>query len=140
MRLSLTVCVLFGLVGVLHSAESGTILGLYDAFGKPTPGAAPGGGYSALIRLGSKTILFDAGGDADRFARNAKALGADLKSVDFAVLSHRHGTHAPGFDHVLRVNPSLKLYIPDDPMLGGGTGLRLPVVPRDIVEALPLEQ
>jgi len=140
MRPGLTVCLLLGLAGVLHSADNGTILSLYDAFGKEIPGTELGWGYSALIRLEGRTILFDAGGDAGRFARNAKALGVDLKSVDFAVLSHRHGDHASGFDHVFHVNPSLKLYIPDDMMLGAGPGLRLPAVPRDIVESLPPEQ
>ena len=124
----------------LYAAENGAILSLYDAFGKEIQGTELGWGYSALVRFEGRTILFDAGGDADRFGRNAKALGADLKSVEFAVLSHRHGDHASGFDHAFRVNPTLKLYIPDDTMLGGGPGLRLPVAPRDIVEALPREQ
>lgn len=110
---------MLSLAGVLQAGDNGRILSLYDAFGKETPGTELGWGYSALIRLENRTILFDAGGDADLFARNAKALGADLKSVDFAVLSHRHADHTSGFDHVFRVNPSLKLYIPDDILLGG---------------------
>jgi 7,8-dihydropterin-6-yl-methyl-4-(beta-D-ribofuranosyl)aminobenzene 5'-phosphate synthase len=119
--------------------QTGSITNLYDAFGKAVPGTHFAWGYSALIRFGDKTILFDAGGDANQFAQNVKALGIDLRSIDYAVLSHRHGDHASGFDYVFTVNPSLKLYAPDDLMLGGGAGLTLPAVPRDLVQILSPE-
>lgn len=133
---------LMGLTSAAIAADnpSGTIQNLYDAFGKDTPGTAPAWGYSALVRFEGKTILFDAGADADRFGRNANALGVDLKALDYAVLSHRHGDHAAGFDYVFKQNPSLQLYLPDDPMLGGTAGLTLPVVPRDVLDSLPPEQ
>jgi 7,8-dihydropterin-6-yl-methyl-4-(beta-D-ribofuranosyl)aminobenzene 5'-phosphate synthase len=116
------------------------IVTLYDAFGKEAPGAEQGWGYSVLLRFQGKTILFDSGGDADRFARNIKALGVDLKGVDFAVLSHSHGDHGAGFDYVLKVNPTLKLYVPNDRLFGGGAGLPFPKVPLEVVNALPPEQ
>jgi len=133
---------LIGLASVAISADnpSGTILNLYDAFGKDTPGTEFAWGYSALVHFEGKTILFDAGGDADRFGRNANALGVNLKAVDYGVLSHRHADHASGFDYVFKQNPSLQLYLPDDLMLGGTSGLKLPSVPHDVLESLPPEQ
>jgi 7,8-dihydropterin-6-yl-methyl-4-(beta-D-ribofuranosyl)aminobenzene 5'-phosphate synthase len=135
----LVLCI--GLTGTLYPADEpdGSITNLYDAFGKSIPGTKFDWGYSALIRFQGKTILFDAGANADQFAANVQALGVDLRKVDFAVLSHRHGDHASGFDHAFRANPSLRLYAPDDLMLGGGPGLPLPPVAPGIVNALPDE-
>lgn len=122
------------------SGQQNTITNLYDAFGLGKKGTVLDWGYSVLIRYHGKTILFDAGGNADLFERNVKAAGIDLKQVEFAVLSHKHGDHASGFDYVLSVNPSLKLYLPNDPALGGGTGLALPKVSKELRTALTPEQ
>jgi 7,8-dihydropterin-6-yl-methyl-4-(beta-D-ribofuranosyl)aminobenzene 5'-phosphate synthase len=116
------------------------IVTLYDAFGKEPPGTEFGWGYSVLIRFQGKTILFDSGSDADRFARNTKALRVDLKHIDFAILSHSHGDHTAVFDYVLKSNPSLKLYVPNDRLFGGGVGLPFPKLPQEIMNALPPEQ
>src|SRR5260370_41187235 len=128
MRITLFVCALVALPAQLTPAtqRDGIIVNLYDAFGKAPKGAELAWGYSALVRFHGKTILFDSGGDADRFARNTKALGVDLKTVDYAVLSHSHGDHASGFDYALKVNSTLKIYMPDDSWLRGGPGLPLP--------------
>src|SRR5438874_12992664 len=63
---------------------------LYDAFGKPS-GMKKDWGYSALVEYGGKRILFDTGNNAEIFAQNVKVSGVDLKKLDFAVISHRHG-------------------------------------------------
>ncbi len=94
------------------------IQNLYDAFGYGKKGTILDWGYSALVRYNGKTILFDSGSQADVLAHNAKALGVDLSKVDIAVLSHRHADHASGFDYLLKVNPSVKLYLPSDRGLG----------------------
>jgi 7,8-dihydropterin-6-yl-methyl-4-(beta-D-ribofuranosyl)aminobenzene 5'-phosphate synthase len=44
-----------------------------------------------------------------------KALGVDLKKLDFVVISHRHADHTSGITYLLRVNPSVKIYTPDEP-------------------------
>ena len=106
------------LVAVTTAAgQQNSITNLYDAFGLGKKETVLDWGYSVLIRYHGRTILFDAGGNADLFERNVKAAGADLKKVEFAVLSHKHGDHASGFDYVLTVNPSLKLYLPNDSAL-----------------------
>ena len=127
----------FFAAAVALPAQQNTIQNLYDAFGYEKKGTVLDWGYSALIHFNGKTILFDAGANGDLFARNAKATGADLKKIDFAVLSHKHGDHASGFDYVLQVNPSLKLYLPNDPSLGAGMGLPLPEVSKELLASLP---
>jgi len=84
---------------------------LYDAFGKPSA-LKRGWGYSALVEYGGKRVLFDTGGNLDDFAFNANALGVDLSRLDFVVLTHRHGDHTSGLHHVLKVNPSVRIYTP----------------------------
>lgn len=57
-------------------------------------------GLSCLITLRrggeARTLLFDAGPEADVLARNVQRLGADLGRVDAIVLSHGHWDHAGG--------------------------------------------
>ena len=65
---------------------------LYDAFGG-TSTMKKDWGFAALIEYGGKRILFDTGNNADIFAHNIDAKGIDLKQLDFAVVSHRHGDH-----------------------------------------------
>jgi 7,8-dihydropterin-6-yl-methyl-4-(beta-D-ribofuranosyl)aminobenzene 5'-phosphate synthase len=86
---------------------------LYDAFGK-TSAMRKDWGFSALIEYGGKRILFDTGNNADIFAHNVEAKGVDLRQLDFAVVSHRHGDHTSGLNHLLKVNPSVKIYAPQE--------------------------
>src|SRR5258708_6253368 len=86
---------------------------LYDAFGSD-PSMSKDWGYSALVEIAGKRILFDTGNDADIFAANVKAKGVDLKTLDFVVLSHRHSDHMAGLNYVLSVNPTVKIYAPKE--------------------------
>ena len=81
-------------------AQSNTaqITVLYDAFGK-TSTMKKDWGFSALIEYGGKRILFDTGNNAEIFAHNVEAKGVDLRQLDFAVVSHRHGDHTSGLNH-----------------------------------------
>jgi len=84
---------------------------LYDAFGD-RPGLEPDWGFSALVEYGGRRILFDAGNDGEIFARNVRALKVDLRHLDFAVISHRHGDHTGGLGYLLQVNPKVTIYAP----------------------------
>lgn len=57
-------------------------------------------GFSALVKTTGEgkthTLLFDFGFSKDGAAQNAQTLGADLKEVEAAVLSHGHSDHASG--------------------------------------------
>jgi 7,8-dihydropterin-6-yl-methyl-4-(beta-D-ribofuranosyl)aminobenzene 5'-phosphate synthase len=71
-------------------------------------------GFSALVEVAGKRILFDTGNDRDIFAANVKAKGVDLTTLDFVVLSHRHSDHMAGLSHVLSINPNVKIYAPQE--------------------------
>ncbi len=114
-RISFRLGVLLFLIPSLYAAPSGNrVTILYDAFGK-SPAVTKAWGFSALVEYGGKRILFDAGGNAEIFEHNVKALGADLTQLDFAVISHRHGDHTSGLNYLLRVNPTVKIYTPAEP-------------------------
>jgi len=117
-------CLLFGGLAAMGSwvvdtpsarAQTNTaqITVLYDAFGK-TSTMKKDWGFAALIEYGGKRILFDTGNDADIFAHNVAAKGIDLRQLDFAVISHRHGDHTSGLNHLLKVNPAVKIYAPQE--------------------------
>jgi 7,8-dihydropterin-6-yl-methyl-4-(beta-D-ribofuranosyl)aminobenzene 5'-phosphate synthase len=86
---------------------------LYDAFGKPSA-MKKDWGFSALIEYHGQRILFDTGNNAEIFAHNVKAKGIDLTTLDFVVVSHRHGDHTSGLNHLLRVNPTVKIFAPQE--------------------------
>jgi len=87
---------------------------LYDSFGK-SPALTMDWGFAALVEYGGKRILFDTGNNAKIFEHNVKALGVDLRNLDFVVISHRHADHTSGITHLLKVNPKVKIYVPDEP-------------------------
>jgi 7,8-dihydropterin-6-yl-methyl-4-(beta-D-ribofuranosyl)aminobenzene 5'-phosphate synthase len=93
--------------------SDGQITILYDAFGKDAS-MKKDWGFSALVEIAGKRILFDTGNDRDIFAENVKASGVDLTNLDFVVLSHRHSDHMAGLSHVLSVNPKVKIYAPKE--------------------------
>jgi 7,8-dihydropterin-6-yl-methyl-4-(beta-D-ribofuranosyl)aminobenzene 5'-phosphate synthase len=112
---------------------------LFDAFGKPS-GLKRGWGYSAFIEYGGRRVLFDTGSNGAGFAENVKALGVDLKRLDFVVLSHRHNDHTGGLNHVLQENPGVTIYTPVE---GAGfnskTGPALMNMIKRYVETVPDE-
>jgi 7,8-dihydropterin-6-yl-methyl-4-(beta-D-ribofuranosyl)aminobenzene 5'-phosphate synthase len=97
---------------------------LYDAFGK-NASMKKDWGFSALIEMNGKRILFDTGNNPDIFAQNVKAAGVDLTKLDFVIMSHRHGDHMGGLTYLLKVNPHVKIYAPRDGV-GGVYGSSLP--------------
>ena len=67
-------------------------------------------GLSIHIEYQGMKVLLDMGA-SDYFARNADALGIDLKQVDYAVLSHAHYDHADGLETFLEMNRRAGVYI-----------------------------
>src|SRR6266480_4581179 len=118
MRIRVPVCfattsILLLSTGILTAQSVNRITVLYDAFGKSSP-LKKDWGFSAFIEYNGKRILFDTGNNADTFAQNLKALGGDLKKLDFVVISHRHGDHTSGLSYLSDVNPSVKIYAPKE--------------------------
>ena len=53
-------------------------------------------GYSALVDVDGKKVLFDTGANPDTVLKNAAALGIDLSVVEDVVVSHHHDDHTGG--------------------------------------------
>jgi 7,8-dihydropterin-6-yl-methyl-4-(beta-D-ribofuranosyl)aminobenzene 5'-phosphate synthase len=114
LAVALTLCVpSAGAAAADPPAAAGRVTILYDAFGDRS-GLERDWGFSALIEYGGRRILFDAGNDGEVFARNVRRLGVDLRRLDFAVISHRHADHTGGLAHLLRVNPAVTIYAPNE--------------------------
>jgi len=69
-------------------------------------------GFSCLIRLPAKTILFDTGGDSPTLLHNMRQLQIDPGEVDIVVLSHIHGDHVGGLSGFLEENSAVTVYLP----------------------------
>jgi len=110
---------------------------LYDAFGKD-PAMEKDWGYAALVEYGGKRILFDTGNKPEVLAQNAKAKSIDLGSLDFVVMSHRHGDHMGGLAYLLKVNPKVKIYAPKEGFGVYGADLPSSFYRKD--SSLPSEQ
>jgi 7,8-dihydropterin-6-yl-methyl-4-(beta-D-ribofuranosyl)aminobenzene 5'-phosphate synthase len=95
-------------------------------------------GYAAFVEYGGKRILFDTGNNPEILEQNAKAKGVDLTKLDFVVLSHRHGDHMGGLAYVLKVNPTVKIYAPQEAFGVFGSSLPSSFYRKDT--ALPSEQ
>jgi 7,8-dihydropterin-6-yl-methyl-4-(beta-D-ribofuranosyl)aminobenzene 5'-phosphate synthase len=109
---------------------------LYDAFGRDDS-MTKDWGFSALVEVGGKRILFDTGNNADIFAHNTRMAGVDLTKLDFVVISHRHGDHMGGLNHLLAVNPDVRIYVPKENFGVFGASLPGTFYRRD--ETLPAE-
>ena len=123
--LLLTPTALFG------AAEIKRITNLYDAFGAPSIALVKDWGFAALVEYGGRRILFDTGNHADTFERNIKALEVDLTRLDAVVISHRHGDHTSGLTYLLKINPGVTIYAPQE-----GAFFNAPL-PRDFLNHQP---
>lgn len=110
---------------------------LNDAFGRE-PALTKDWGYCVLVEAAGRRILFDTGNNGEVLAKNAAAKGIDLARLDFAVLSHRHGDHMGGLNHLLAVNPDVRIYAPDEGF--GVYGSELPATFPRVDEALPAHE
>ena len=116
--------------------SAGQITVLYDAFGK-TSSLKKDWGFAALVEYGGKRILFDTGNNAEIFAHNVQAKAVDLTTLDFAVVSHRHGDHTSGLNYLVSVNPTVPIYAPKENFGVFGAALPGTFYRRD--ESLPAE-
>ena len=107
--LSLAVALCSPVVAKAQNERRITIL--YDAFGPPSS-LKMDWGFAALIEYNGRRILFDTGNNAKIFAHNVDQLNVDLTRLDAVVISHRHGDHTSGLNHLVKINPSVKIYAP----------------------------
>ncbi len=70
----------------------------------------PGWGFSALLEIGQRRILFDAGPHS--LLPTLKTLEIPPETIKEAVLSHFHPDHYGGFTEFLQANAGVTLYVP----------------------------
>ena len=116
--------------------REGTITNLYDAFSKDTS-LTRDFGFSCIAKYQGKTILFDAGSNADIFKRNTNKLGIDLSMVDIVVVSHGHFDHLNGIDYLLQINPKVKIYFPYDIFWGAPVPFDAAGQEQEVKDSLP---
>ena len=83
---------------------------IYDNY-EYEPGLRTGWGFSCLVEVGDKKILFDTGADRMIELFNIERLGLDLKGVEVVFLSHAHGDHTGGLSGVLEAASGPKVYV-----------------------------
>lgn len=66
-------------------------------------------GYSAIVEVDSRKLLFDTGQRPETVLQNAEELGFDLHEIEDVFLSHNHGDHTGG---LLTLREKLKVLNP----------------------------
>lgn len=108
-------------------------------------------GFSALVEVDGRCVLFDAGRHPDTVLRNARALGIDLSCVSDVVLSHFHFDHTTGLvpllralrsqnpEAIRRVHVAKGFFLPRRAERTGDTERNQMIALRDTLEAAGVE-
>jgi len=68
-------------------------------------------GFSCLVEMAEKTILFDTGAKDNKIIDNMNALNISPEIIDEVVISHDHWDHTGGLEAVLQKNPNVTVYL-----------------------------
>ena len=88
-----------------------SIISVYDNY-QVNPNLTTGWGFGCVIRIPTKNILFDTGGNSSILLSNMEKMSVDPKDIDIVVISHIHGDHVGGLNGFLERNGNVKVYIP----------------------------
>jgi 7,8-dihydropterin-6-yl-methyl-4-(beta-D-ribofuranosyl)aminobenzene 5'-phosphate synthase len=88
-----------------------TMITIYDNY-RHDPDLETAWGFSCLVDVDGRKLLFDTGGDGSILLDNMKKLGIDPEEIDAVVLSHAHGDHTGGLDDFLKVGVHPRVYLP----------------------------
>ena len=69
-------------------------------------------GFSALVEVKGRKILFDTGANGEILLSNMQKLKINPKEIGDVFISHLHWDHTGGLASFLRLNSKLKLWIP----------------------------
>jgi len=72
----------------------------------------PDWGFSCLVEIYNRTILFDTGSNGSILLENMKKLDIDPLSIDEVFISHFHFDHVGGLSAFLNENNNVKIYVP----------------------------
>ena len=97
-------------------------------------GYIPAYGFSLLIEINNKKILFDTGTKPYSLLYNLKTYGISPSSLDAIILSHNHFDHTDGLPGILKVNKSVPIYIHKDwDQLASFKGFKIPKLNRRVI-------
>jgi 7,8-dihydropterin-6-yl-methyl-4-(beta-D-ribofuranosyl)aminobenzene 5'-phosphate synthase len=113
LRMGVAIAILLMSAGHAAAQDTNRVTILYDVFGRASE-LERDWGFAALVEYAGKRVLFDTGNNADVFERNVTRLGVDLTRLDAAVISHRHGDHTTGLSVLLKRNPGVTIYAPQE--------------------------
>ncbi len=68
-------------------------------------------GFSCIIEIGGKNILFDTGAKGDILMGNMEKLSIDPKNIDYVFISHDHWDHTGGLEEFLKINNNVKVFL-----------------------------
>ena len=69
-------------------------------------------GFSALVEIKGRKILFDAGADGDILLSNMEKLKINPQDIEDIFISHLHWDHTGGLSSFLQLNNKVKLWVP----------------------------
>ncbi len=81
-------------------AKNVTLITIYDNY-QYNPKLKTGWGFSCLVKVNGKNILFDTGGNDSILLGNMEKMNIDPNQIDIVVLSHIHGDHTGGLTEFL---------------------------------------
>lgn len=88
------------------------IVTLYDGYEYDSK-LRTGFGFSCLVKIGGKSLLFDTGSESQTLLYNMQQLKIKPEEVEIVVLSHSHGDHTGGLRGFLNANGhKAKVYKP----------------------------
>ncbi len=68
-------------------------------------------GFSCLVDINNRRILFDTGARGEILLSNMATLGIDPETIDEIFISHHHQDHTGGLKTILSLNP-VRVYLP----------------------------
>jgi 7,8-dihydropterin-6-yl-methyl-4-(beta-D-ribofuranosyl)aminobenzene 5'-phosphate synthase len=96
----------------MKTNKSIIIVTLYDGYEYDSK-LRTGFGFSCLVEIGGKSILFDTGSESQTLLYNMQQLKIKPEEVEIVVLSHSHGDHTGGLRGFLNANGhKAKVYKP----------------------------
>ena len=70
-------------------------------------------GFSCLVEIERRKLLFDTGADGGILLYNMERLGINSRNIDAVFLSHNHWDHTGGLQSLFGIKPDMKIYMPD---------------------------
>ena len=96
----------------MNNTKEITIKIIYDNC-KENNDLQEGWGFSALIEIGHRKMLFDTGNDRNVFFPNLEKMGIDYREITDVIFSHKHDDHVAGCEEILKkLRQDCRVYLP----------------------------